>query len=151
MLVVLAIYLLVRVLFRGSDPEFRYWYLWILPFFCIVSIPLIYLVILIVFFMGGFSVISPKRRWLKRATHAKAIIVDKRMREESEDRYDYSYDFYIPELKLKYAPTLAINNSSEQAFWASIPSSIYEKYELDDTVDIFYSITDPSLFLIEGE
>jgi len=99
----------------------------------------------------GISVFIDKNDWIKNAARTKATIIDKRKREDYEFREDYSYAVTYAELKLQYSPTLAINNSSEQAFWASISHDDYEKLELGDTVDIYYSITDPSIFLIEGE
>ena len=151
LVVVLVIYLLVRVLFRGGDPESVHWYFWILPLLTILLTPLVYVVSLAVYFLGGFSVTLPRRRWQKESAPATALIVDKRMRVETEYYYDHSEDFYIPEVKLKYVPTLAIHNSGEQVLWASIRHSEYEKYKIGDMVNVFYSIKDPSLFLIEGE
>jgi len=151
LLVVLVIYLLARVLFRGGDPESVNWYFWILPLLTILVTPLVYVVSVAVYFIGGFSVTLPRRRWLKNAAPATARIVDKRMRTETESYYDHSEDFYTPEVKLKYVPTLATHNSGEKVLWASIRHSEYEKYEIGDMVNIFYSIKDPILFLIEGE
>ena len=151
LLVVLVIYLLARVLFRGGDPESVHWYFWILPLLTILVIPLVYVVSVAVYFIGGFSVTLPRRRWLKKAAPTTARIVDKRMRTETEYYYDHSEDFYIPEVKLKHVPTLATHNSVEQVLWASIRHSEYEKHEIGDMVNIFYSIKDPMLFLIEGE
>jgi hypothetical protein len=93
----------------------------------------------------------PRRRWQKESAATAALIVDKRMRVQTESYFDYSEDFHIPEVKLKYAPTQAINNSGEQVLWASIRHAEYEKYKIGDMVIIFYSTKDPSLFLIEGE
>jgi hypothetical protein len=151
LLVVLVIYLLARVLFRGGDPESVHWFLWILPLLTILVIPLVYVVSVAIYFIGGFSVTLPRRRWLKKAAPTTALIVDKRMRTETESYYDYSEDFDIPEVKLKYGPILATHNSGEQVLWAGIRHSEYEKHEIGDMVNIFYSIKDPILFLIEGE
>jgi hypothetical protein len=111
----------------------------------------VYLFIFLDKVIDAFSVIVGKLQWTNDAARAKAIIVDKRMREDWEYRDDYSYQVHIPELQLKYASTLTINDSNEQVLWANISSSDYEKYQLGGTVNIFYCITDPSLFLIEGE
>ena len=152
-----ALYVLFRVLFRGdleviwTQGFWTHWYNWILPFLCLFGMPLVGIFVYLDSVIDAFSVILGKRKWINDAACAKATVVDKRMREDWEYREDYSYQVSISELRLKYSPTLAIINSSEQAFWASVNHSTYAKYELQDVVDIYYSITDPSVFVIEGE
>ena len=127
------------------------WYVWILLFLCIFSMPLLGLFFELEFVIEGVAVFINKYNWIKNAARTKATIIDKRKRQDYEFLEDHSYAVTYAELKLQYSPTLEINNSSEQAFWASISHDDYEKLELGDTVDICYSITDPSMFLIEGE
>jgi hypothetical protein len=147
-----VLYACIRVLFRG-DPEkiWSSWYIWIIPFLCIASMPLVGIFIFIDSVIKAFSVILGKRKWINGAARTKAIIIDKRKRQDYKFDDYYSYAVLLAELKLKYSPTLAINNSTEQTLWAGISHFDYEKYEPGDVVDIYYSITDPSVFLIEGE
>jgi hypothetical protein len=151
------LYWLLRILFRGHleviwTVEFwAHWYNWIIPFLFMFGMPLVAIFVYLDIVTEAFSVILGKYKWINTAARAKAIIVDKRMREDWEYREDYSYHVLIPELRLKYSPTLAIMDASEQAFWASVNPPTYAKYELQDVVDIFYSISDPSVFVIEGE
>jgi hypothetical protein len=147
-----VLYTLIRVLFRGDlEKIWSSWYFWIIPFLGIVSMPLVGIFICMDSVIKAFSVILGKRKWINDAAREKAIIIDKRKRQDYESDDYYSYSVMFAELKLKYSPTLAINNSSEQTLWAGINYFDYEKYEVDDVVDIYYSITDPSVFLIEGE
>lgn len=150
-------YIMFRVLFR-PHPEviwtlefWTHWYNWILPVLCIFGMPFVAIVVYLDSVIDAFSVIFGKLKWISNAARAQAIIVDKRTRVDWEYREDYSYQILISELKLKYTPTLASNHSSEQVLWASIQHAKFEKYEIGDTVSVFYSIGDPSLFLIEGE
>jgi len=153
--VVLAgiLYATIRYIFRGNDPGsiLSSWYRWIVPFLCIFSMPLLGLFFELEIVLEGISVLTDKNDWIKKAARTKATIIDKRKREDYEYREDYSYAVTYAELKLQYTPTLAKDNSSEQVLWASISHDDYEKFKLGDTVDIYYSISDPSMFLIEGE
>ena len=159
MIVVLAglSYMMFRLLFR-PHPEaiwtlafWTHWYNWILPVVCLFGMPFVAIVVYLDSVIDALSVMIGKLTWINDAIRAQAIIVDKRTRVDWEYREDYSYEVLISELKLKYTPTQASKDSSDQELWASIHHAKIEEYEIGDTVIIFYAIGDPSLFLIEGE
>jgi hypothetical protein len=127
------------------------------PFFCLLPIflllvimPLAYLFLGLKLIIESVLVFITKYNWIKSAASTQATIIDKRIRPDFENS-EGSYPIKVPELELKYTPTLAITNSGEQTVWASVDGSIYLKYEPRDTVSIYYSVTDPSVFFIAGE
>jgi hypothetical protein len=89
-----------------------------------------------------------KRQWIRNAVSAQAVIAD---RKQEYDPYGESIEqAYLHDLALRL-PSSAIENPQEQVVWARVSMGIYDKYKQRDIAHIFYSKTDPYLFLIEGE
>jgi len=92
--------------------------------------------------------LKKKRQWIRNAVSAQAVIVD---RKEEYNSYGESIEeTWLHDLALRL-PSSAIENPLEQFVWARVSMGIYDKYKQGDTEQIFYSRTDPYLFLIEGE
>jgi hypothetical protein len=144
---------LLALLFSQGNLEsvIKYWYNFILPFVFLFSMPLVAIHMGVLSLIEGTLCFIRKNNWIESARQTKATIVDKRSRVDYEHDEYYSYEVIVFELKLEYAPILATTKSSQLTVWAGVSTSVYEKYERQDTVTIYYSVADLSVFLIAGE
>jgi hypothetical protein len=123
----------------------------IFPILCIFPAVLMFFIGGIMEIISGASVFANKKKWIKNAARTLGTIVKGEISAHLEYDEYLTYHVSVYELELKYTPIMAMTNSVEQTIWAYVDKSIYEKSEHRDSVFIYYSVEDPTIFFIGGE